>query len=93
MEQSLFLLASLVLGLFVGAGAVWLISRSHMSAVESQIKTEGQVEMARLNERFNSSQQDVSRLAVDYADMQKRGGPVWLDRMFHVLSESPCDSV
>jgi hypothetical protein len=23
----------------------------------------------------------------------KRGGPVWLDRMFHVLSESPCDSV
>jgi HAMP domain-containing protein len=22
-----------------------------------------------------------------------RGGPVWLDRMFHVLSESPCDSV
>jgi hypothetical protein len=30
---------------------------------------------------------------VRFISSEIRGGPVWLDRMFHVLSESPCDSV
>jgi chromosome segregation ATPase len=51
----------------------------------------GQIELIA---KLEDSQSEVGRLGMVLKHQtQNRGGPVWLDRMFHVLSESPCDSV
>lgn len=61
---------ALVVGLFVGAGAVWLILRSRIAEISAQAKSEAQVEAVRLNERLTASQQEIARLSAQLAELQ-----------------------
>lgn len=60
---------ALVIGLFVGAGAAWLILRSRIVAVEAQAQGEAQVETVRLNERLASAQQEIGRLTAEKEEL------------------------
>ena len=51
MGQSIYLFVSLVIGLFIGAGVIWLILRTHT---------------IRLAEQLYASQQDTKRLASEH---------------------------
>jgi len=62
MEQSASIFVALLLGLLVGAVAIWLVLRERISSVVEKVKGESQVEIARLNERLAASQVDVKRL-------------------------------
>ena len=63
MEPQINIFISLFVGLFVGAGAIWLILRERISSAADKAKSESQVEIARLNERLAAAQDDVNRLA------------------------------
>jgi DNA recombination protein RmuC len=63
-------LIALVVGLFVGAGAVWLILRSRIAAAEAQVQGAAQIEVARLNERFDASRREQARLHSELAELQ-----------------------
>jgi len=63
MEPQINIFISLFVGLFVGAGAIWLILRERISSAADKAKGESQVEIARLNERLAAAQEDVYRLA------------------------------
>ncbi len=56
---------SLLVGLLVGAGAVWLVLRERIATAGMFAKSESQVEIARLNERLIASQEEAHRLARD----------------------------
>jgi DNA recombination protein RmuC len=56
---------SLLVGLLVGAGAVWLILRERIATAGMFAKSENQVEIARLNERLIAAQEEANRLARD----------------------------
>ena len=58
-------IVALVIGLFVGAGAAWLILRARIAAAEARAQGEAQVETARLNERLAAAQQEAGRLAAE----------------------------
>jgi DNA recombination protein RmuC len=62
MEQLIYIFIYLLVGLLIGAVANWLILREHISSAAEKAKGESQVEIARLNERLASSQEDVKRL-------------------------------
>ena len=62
MEQLIYIFISLLVGLLVGASAAWLILRERISSTADKAKGESQVEIARLNERLSSAQEDVYRL-------------------------------
>lgn len=62
MEQSAGIFVALLLGLLVGAFAIWLVLRERVSSTVEKARSEGQVEIARLNERLSSSQMDIKRL-------------------------------
>jgi DNA recombination protein RmuC len=55
----------LLLGLLVGAGAIWLVLRERIATAGMFAKGENQVEIARLNERLIASQEEANRLARD----------------------------
>lgn len=80
MEQTIYLFASLAVGLLIGAGAVWLILRARVWAAGVQAKGESQIDMARLNERLIASQQDVTRLTSEYANLQEQA-TLWRDQL------------
>jgi DNA recombination protein RmuC len=61
-EQLIYIFISLFVGLLVGAAAVWLALRERISSAVEKARSEGQVEIARLNERQSASQDDLSRL-------------------------------
>jgi DNA recombination protein RmuC len=63
MESPINIFVSLFVGLLVGAIAIWLILRERISSVIARAKGEGQVEMARLNERLAAAHDDINRLA------------------------------
>ena len=65
MEQSAGIFVALLLGLLVGALAIWLVLRERISSVAGKAQSEGQVEIARLNERLSSSQMDIKRLTCE----------------------------
>jgi len=56
---------ALMLGLLVGAGAIWLVLRERIATAGMFAKGESQVEIARLNERLIASQEAANRLARD----------------------------
>ena len=56
---------SLLVGLLVGAGAIWLVLRERIATAGMFAKSENQVEIARLNERLIASQEEANRLARD----------------------------
>lgn len=65
MEQSIYIFASLFVGLLIGAVAIWLVMRARISSAEMQAKGESQVEIARINERLTASQEDNKRLEME----------------------------
>ena len=62
MEQSAGIFVALLLGLLVGAFAIWLVLRERVASAVEMARSEGLVEIARLNERLSSSQMDIKRL-------------------------------
>ena len=71
---------SLFIGLLVGAGVVWLILLTRISAAELRVKSESQVVIATLNERLIASQEDAKRLDTQLADLQKQA-MLWRDQL------------
>jgi DNA recombination protein RmuC len=61
-ESLIYIFIILFAGLLVGAGAIWLILRERISSAGEKARVEGQVEMARLNERLVATQNDIERL-------------------------------
>ncbi len=80
MEQLIYVFAFLIVGLLVGAAAVWLALRARISSAEAQAKGECQVETARLNERLTAVQEDNKRLATEYANLQQQA-TLWRDQL------------
>jgi len=72
MEYSFIILISLTIGIIVGAGAAWLISRANISTIREISKNEGLIDNARLNEKLIASQSDASRLQDEKAALQTR---------------------
>jgi DNA recombination protein RmuC len=56
---------SLLVGILVGAVAIWLVLRERIASAGMFAKSENQVEIARLNERLIASQEEARRLARD----------------------------
>jgi len=56
---------SLLVGLVVGAGAIWMVLRERIATAGMLAKGENQVEIARLNERLIASQEVANRLTRD----------------------------
>ncbi len=56
---------SLLVGILVGAGAIWLVLRERIATAGMFAKNENQVEIARLNERLIASQEEANRLTKD----------------------------
>jgi len=69
MEPLINIFISLVVGLLVGAIAVWLILRERISSAVERARGEGQVEIARLIERITAAQDDINRLATEKEDI------------------------
>lgn len=65
MDSSVSGLISLLLGLAVGAGAIWLVLRERIAALETRTNSEGRIEVVQLNERIRALQDDVARLAAE----------------------------
>ena len=80
MDLSIYSFVSLSIGLLVGAGVVWLILRSRISANELRAKSESQVEIATLNARLIASQEDAKRLDAQLAGLQKQA-MLWRDQL------------
>ena len=70
METQINIIVSLVVGLLVGAFAIWMILRERISSAVEKARSEGQVEMARLSERLNAAQEDVGRLARENENLE-----------------------
>ncbi len=62
MEPVIGIITSLVVGLLVGAGAIWLVLRERISSAGDKFRSESQIENARLTERLTASQEDAKRL-------------------------------
>lgn len=62
MEPLINIFVSIFVGLIVGAGAMWLILRERISSAGEKARGEGQVEMARINERLTATQSNINRL-------------------------------
>jgi DNA recombination protein RmuC len=65
MGSQVSIFASLLVGLLVGAGAIWLVLRERIATAGMLEKNESQVEIARLNERLIAMQEEVNRLTRD----------------------------
>ncbi|RFC37274.1 MAG: DNA recombination protein RmuC [Candidatus Nitrotoga sp. SPKER] len=79
MDLPIYSFVSLSIGLLVGVGVVWVILRTRIAA-EVRVKTENQVEIARLHERLIASQEDVKRLVIQHADLQTQA-ILWRDQL------------
>ncbi|MEO6423178.1 MAG: DNA recombination protein RmuC, partial [Candidatus Nitrotoga sp.] len=76
----MFSLVSLSIGLLVGAGLIWLVLRARNLSTEMRVKSESQVEIARLNERLIASQEDAKRLGIQFADLRMQAEH-WRDQL------------
>jgi len=65
MEPMLGIFVALLIGLLVGAGAIWLVLRERIATTGIAAKNENQVEIARLNERLIASRETANRLTRD----------------------------
>jgi len=66
-EQLLGILAALTIGIVLGSVSAWLILRGQLATIEARVKSESQVDMARLNERLTGSQEAVTRAEARHA--------------------------
>ena len=80
MDLPIYGVLTLLVGLLTGATCVWLVLRARIAGAEWQARGEGQVEIARLNERLAAAQEESRRLAVQLADLQKQAAQ-WRDQL------------
>lgn len=80
MDLPIYGVLTLLVGLLTGAACVWLVLRARIAGAEWQARGEGQVEIARLNERLAAAQEESRRLAVQMADLQKQAAQ-WRDQL------------
>ncbi|MBI3479922.1 MAG: DNA recombination protein RmuC [Nitrosomonadales bacterium] len=80
MEQSLYLVVSLFVGLIVGAAASWLVLRERLASTEMRLKGDSQVELARFNERLAASQEDNKRMTIEHAALLQQA-TTWRDQL------------
>lgn len=80
MEQPIYIIVSLLVGLLLGVVAVWLVLRERMASAGTQARGESQVELARLNERLSAAQEDGRRLAAEQAAVQQQA-TAWRDQL------------
>jgi len=66
MEQTIYIIAALFVGLLTGASVVWLVLRERILRAQG----DAQVELARLNERLSSMQEDARRQITARADAE-----------------------
>jgi DNA recombination protein RmuC len=65
MDPLVSISASLLVGILVGATAVWLIFRERVFSAERQAKNDTRIEIVQLNERMRSLQDEVNRLSTE----------------------------
>ena len=63
------LLAGLLIGLLLGAVAVWQHSKSRIDAARAAGKNEGEIEVARLTERVESQKKEIARLTTGLSEL------------------------
>ena len=80
MELSLYLFIALFIGLLAGAVVSWLVQRVRMSAAVRQTQSEYQIELARLNERLISTQEESSRVTLAHTSLQQQAS-AWRDQL------------
>ena len=80
MEQSVYIFIALFIGLLVGAIIVWLVQRERLAVAVHQTMAESQIEQARLSERLNAAQEEVSRLSVAHTMLQQQAA-LWRDQL------------
>lgn len=80
MEPLIYIFVFLLVGLLVGAAAIWLVLRERISSAGMQVKGENQVEIARLNERLMASQEEHKRLTTAFVELQKQAA-IWRDQL------------
>ncbi|MFA6970488.1 MAG: DNA recombination protein RmuC [Gallionella sp.] len=66
MAQQFYTFAVFFMGLLIGAAIIWLVLRGRISTIRS----ESQIELARLNERLSAAQEDARRLATEHANAE-----------------------
>jgi DNA recombination protein RmuC len=76
MEQLVYL----GVGLLVGAVAIWIALRERLSTSVLRIQGEAQVEIARLNERLSSAQDEVRRVKATHDELQRQATD-WRDQL------------
>lgn len=71
-QQQIPLLIFLIIGLTIGTIATWLVLRNRIKTAVAQATSENQIEIARLNERLSSAQEDIKygQTALREADHQ-----------------------
>ncbi len=80
MEQSIYIVVSLFIGLLAGALASWLVQRERLAAAVRQANTENQIELARVSERLSGVQEEGKRGALELATLQQQATQ-WRDQL------------
>ncbi len=80
MDQQVFTFAALLVGLLVGAVAIWLVLKERLAAAGMHLQGETQVEIARLNERLSAAQEEVRRVKAAHDELQKQA-TLWRDQL------------
>ncbi len=71
MNLPFYTMASLLVGLLLGALIVWLLLRERHASALIHSNSEYQVEMARLNERLSAARDEVQQLSAEYSESEK----------------------
>jgi DNA recombination protein RmuC len=79
-EQIIYILVSIFVGILVGAFLMRLVMSERITSAEIRIRSDSQVEFARLNERMVAAQEDVKRLAAAHEILQRQA-TVWRDQL------------
>lgn len=80
MDQPIYMFVSLIVGLLVGAAAVWLVLRERLLSAGMRMKGEAEVDMARLNERLSAAQEDVRRVKAAHDELHNQA-MLWRDQL------------
>jgi DNA recombination protein RmuC len=80
MDQQIYMFAAFLIGLLLGAAAIWMLLRERMASAGLRMKGETQVEIARLNERLSAAQEEGVRVKAAHDELQKQA-TLWRDQL------------
>lgn len=80
MEQIIYFLAALFIGLLIGAIGSWLIQRERLNAAVQRANAEYQIELARISERLGGAQEEGKRVALELTALQQHA-VLWRDQL------------